>query len=180
MIHFLAPQLGFAITEEPSGISALGIDPLAILAQGLTFLVLYVVIKKYALTKILAVMQKRRETIEASLKVATELEQKQAELEASIAKLLKEARSEADDILHKARQESIERIKSAEITAKRRAEDILKENELRISHELTKAKNELKGEVADLVSDATGAVLRESLSPTHERKLIEMYLREVL
>lgn len=180
MIHFLAPQLGFAVTEEPSGIAALGIDPLAILVQGATFLILFFFVKKYALGKIVASLEKRRKTIEGSLHVAADLEQKQAELEARVAKVLKEARSEADDILHKARADAQEHIKTAENMAKRRADDILSENELRIAHELTKAKQELKGEVADLVSDATGAVLRESLSSSHERKLIEMYLKEVL
>ena len=180
MIQLLTPQLGFAITEGPSGISALGIDPLAILAQGVTFLVLFFVIKKFALSKILLAMQRRRETIEASLQVAADLEQKQAELEMRIAKMLHEARTEAEDIVRKAGVEALERSKTTEATAKRRAEDLLRENDIRITHEILKAKRELKGEMADLVSDATGAVLRESLSSTHERKLIEMYLKEVL
>lgn len=180
MIHLLAPQLGFAATTEPSGISALGIDPLAILAQGLTFLVLFFVIKKFALGKIVTAMQKRRETIEGSLRIAADLEQKQVDLEARVAKVLRDARSEADDILQKAQDDARERLKTAESFAKKRADDILVENELRIAHELAVAKRELKGEVADLVSDATGAILRESLSSSHERKLIELYLKEVL
>lgn len=180
MLHAFTAQLGFASLEEPSGISALGIDPIAIIAQGITFLMLFFLIKKYALGRIIAAMQKRKERIEASLKAAGEIEQKEAQLKEQIERLLSSARADADDILHKAKAEAREQIVQSEAHAKKRAEDILGENQERIAQEVQKAKLELKAEVADLVSDATGAILRESLSANQERKLIEMYLKEVL
>jgi F-type H+-transporting ATPase subunit b len=173
-------QLGFASTQEPGGISALGIDPLAIMAQGVTFLVLFFLIKKYALGRILAAMERRRKLIEESLKTARAIEQKEAELKEHTMKLLSAARADADEILHKAKEQAREQITQAEMHAKKRAEQILGENQERIAQEVQKAKVELKSEVADLVSDATGAILRESLSAAQERKLIEMYLKEVL
>ena len=62
--------------EEPAGIAALGIDPLAILAQAGTFLVLFWVVKKFALNKISATLEERRKTIDQGVRLGQKREGK--------------------------------------------------------------------------------------------------------
>ena len=92
--------------------------------------------------------------------------------------MLEDARSEAEDMLNKAGDDARQRLLKAEEFAKLRAEDILNENQLRIATEMAKARRELKNEVADLVADTTGEILRDSLSVAQEKKLIDIYLKE--
>ena len=167
----------FAETNS-GGFSALGIDPLAILAQEVTFIVLLVLIKKYALDKIVVALEKRQKAIADSLQNANDIEAQKSELEKKIAKMLEDARSEAEDMLNKAGDDARQRLLKAEEFAKLRAEDILNENQLRIATEMAKARRELKNEVADLVADTTGEILHDSLSVAQEKKLIDIYLKE--
>ena len=62
-----------ANTEEASGLGALGIDPIAILAQAGTFLVLFLILKKFAFNGISDQLEKRRSKIENSIKEAEAL-----------------------------------------------------------------------------------------------------------
>lgn len=179
MISFLTL---FANTEaaEEAGIAALGIDPLALLAQAGTFLVLFFIIKKFALGKIVQALDDRHKTINRGLHLTAEMDKLKAELDERVEKALKEARKEADNIISEARTESGEIIKAAEDSAGRKAEAILKEAEGKIERDIAEARNGLRAEVAGMVAEVSEAVLREKVDSTKDRALTEKYLKEVL
>src|SRR4051794_40964544 len=93
----------FAAESNASGIGALGVDGKAFVIQLITFLLAFWVLKRYAFTPILKVMEQRRQTIDSGVKLGEEMKQKQAELDSQIAKSLQEARREADGIIAEAR-----------------------------------------------------------------------------
>lgn len=162
--------------EEPQGIAALGIDPLAILAQGLTFLLLFFIIKKFALGKIVTTLEDRRKTIEGSLEKAEALNKQNEETEKRVAELLGKARKEAEEIVGKGREEATAVVAEAESAAVTKAEKILKDGKQQIEAEVIKAREALKKETLGLVAQATSAVLEESVDSKKHEALIKKAL----
>lgn len=182
MISLTAISILFANAEatEEAGIAALGIDPLALLAQAGTFLVLFFVVKKFALNKIVKSLDDRHNTINRGLHLTAEMDKLKNELDQRVESALKEARGEADKIIAEARTESGEIIRSAEDSAQRKADAIVKEAEGKIERDIAEARDGLRAEVASLVAEVSEAVLREKLDGSKDRVLTEKYLKEVL
>jgi F-type H+-transporting ATPase subunit b len=99
---------------EVEGIAALGIDPLAILAQTVTFLTLFYVVKKFALDKIVAALQQRHQKIDDGVRLGYKMEKELARLEDRIDQELQSARADADKIIKEAHQSAGGIIREAE------------------------------------------------------------------
>jgi F-type H+-transporting ATPase subunit b len=176
MIHVLSL---LAATEESQGIAALGIDPLAILAQGATFLLFFFLIKKFALTKIVKTLEDRRVTIEGSLDKAEELTKQNEEAEKRVNALLLDARKESEDIINKSHEEAGSIITAAEDKAGEKAEKIIADGKAQIEQQVSKAQELLKKETLSLVAAATETVLSKKVDAKTDAKLIEDALKEV-
>ena len=169
-----------AAEETSEGIGALGLDPFAMLASAVTFLVLFFVIKKFALDGIVNNLEKREETINRGLHLTAEMDQQKAELEATVAAELKRARKEADMIVADAHTETNKMIAEAETKASHKADEILKAAEGKIERDISDARKGLKAEMATLITDATEAILQQKLDSSSDRKLVENYLKEAM
>lgn len=169
-----------AATEgaESQGIAALGLSPLAILAQGFTFLVFFLLVKKFALGKIVDTIETRRKTIEESLDKAEELNKQNEEAEKRVNELLGEARKESEDIINKSREEAGAIIADAENAAAQKAEKIIADGKLQIEAEVIKAREALKKETLELVAEATSTLLEEKVDAKKNEALIKKALRE--
>jgi F-type H+-transporting ATPase subunit b len=164
--------------EEPQGIAALGIDPWALLAQGVTFLVLVWVLKKFAFTKIVDILEQRRIAVEESLDKADELSKKNEQAEKRVNALLHEARQESEGIIARSHEEAGAIVQQAEDAAGAKAEKIIKDGEARIEAEVGRARQELKKEMLSLVSQATSTVLDEAVDNKKNEALIKKALKE--
>lgn len=182
MIHIpillAATEHAAEAAEKSEGIAALGIDPLAILAQGVTFLLLFFIIKKFALGKIVKTLEDRRTTIEGSLEKAEKLNQQNEEAEKRVAELLGEARKEAEAIMTKGREEAGVIVAEAESAAAAKAKKIIEDGKTQIEAEVIKAHEALKKETLQLVAEATAAVLSESVDAKKNEALIKKALQE--
>lgn len=174
----LAAAEAGASAAEPQGIAALGIDPLAILAQAVTFLVLFWLIKKFALTKIIAVLEERRKTIDKGVLLGIEMEKEKTHLDEEVEKLLQQARADADKIIAGGQTEAGAIIKQAEDDAKRKADALMADAHNRIGEDIERAKIELKKDMVELVATATGAIIKEKVSASSDGKLIGKILEE--
>ncbi len=166
--------------EASEGIGALGLSLPAIIASSITFLVLFFVIKKFALDGIVANLQKREDDINRGLHLTSEMDRQKAELEATVEKELKKARKEADSIIAESRQETGAMIAAAETKANHRADEIIRAAEGKIERDIAEARNGLKAEMAGLITEATEAILNQKLDSAGDRKLVENYLREAI
>lgn len=163
----------FGATEEVSGIGALGIDPLAILAQAATFLLLFFIIKKFALNGIVSSLEKRRKTIDDGVRLGREMEAEKEKLQETIESLLKEARSQADDIIAGGQKEAGEIIQAAQETATRRVDAMLKDAHNKIDEDLANARKGLEKEMRVLVAEATEIIIEEKLDAKKDASLIK-------
>jgi F-type H+-transporting ATPase subunit b len=166
-----------AAEEEAEGIAALGLDPIAIGAQLVTFLLLFWVIKKFALQGIVNNLQKRHDDINRGLHLTAELDKQKAELDERVEELLRAARKDANKVIVEAQTESSKIIQAAEQTAGKKAEEIIASAEAKIERDIAEARKGLRTEMAGLVTEATETILGQKLDATSDRKLVEDYLK---
>lgn len=168
----------FAATEEKStGIAALGIDPIAILASAGTFLVLFFVIKYFALNKIVDTLEKRRKTIDDGVRLGREMEAEKQMLDDKVEAALRKARLEADKIIAAGHEQSTAIIKEAEVIATRKTDDILAEARNRIDEDIQKARRDLEKDMRSLVAEATEVIIGEKLDANKDATLLERALK---
>lgn len=180
MMNFLQTFAATEAAETSEGIGALGLSPAAILSSAITFLVLFFVIKKFALDGIVANLEKREKDINRGLHLTAEMDKKSAELEMTVEKTLKAARADADAIIAEAKVETGKMIQEAEEKANSKADEILRAAEGKIERDIVEARQGLKAEMAGLITEATEAILNQKLDAAGDRKLVEDYLKESL
>lgn len=172
----MTPITNFA--SESSGIGALGIDGKAFVIQLITFLLAFLILKKYAFKPMGKVLQERRETIESGVKLGEEMQKENEKLEAKIATILQETRVEADAIITGAQEAARQTVREAEDKAREKAAVILKEADSRIDQDTARARKKLEKELVGLVSDATEAIIGEKVDAKKDAQLIERALKE--
>lgn len=164
--------------ETSGGIEALGIDPLAILFQAGTFVVLFILIRKFALGKITQALEDRHDRIEESLKNADMIEKRVEATKEETEAIMKQARKEADDVIAKAHEEAGATIKAAEDAAGKKAEKALADGEAKLEGQINKAREELKKEMLSLVAEATETVIGEKMTDKKDQELIKKALKD--
>ena len=174
------PLLQFAAEEtaQKSGLAVLGIDPLAFLLQLVTFLLLFILLKRFAFKKIIGMLEERRRTIDKGVELGRKMETEQQELQLRVDQALHEARLEADKIITAGRQEAAIIIRQAEESALRRADTMLAEAKARIQEDIERARLGLRKETADLVAEAVEVIIEERLDAKKDAGLIERALRK--
>lgn len=158
---------------ESEGIAALGIDPLAILAQAVTFLVLFFIIKKYALDGIIKTLEKRRKTIDDGVRLGRQMEAEKEQLDEKVEQVLHKARVQADEIIADGQKEAGQIIKAAEETAARKADSMLADAHARIDEDIAAARDGLEKEMRALVAEATEVIIEEKLDAKKDEGLMK-------
>lgn len=172
MIHML-----FAAEEaQSSGIGALGISPSAFAIQLLTFVFVFILLKKYAFKPIVALLEERRKTIDDGVKMGLRMEKEKQRLDENVAKAMREARIEADKIIANAHKDARDVVREAERTAGRKAETILSDAEVRIEAESERAKMALEKDIIGLISEATEAIVGEKVDMKKDGEIINKIL----
>lgn len=166
--------------EKATGISSLGLDLKAFLFQLITFVIIMWLLNKFALRKIFATIETRRNEVTESLKAAEEAKKSVVEADDKAAEILQDARVKADVIAADAHKEAAESIKDAETKATQKVERLLAESREQIAQDVNKARQDLKTEAAELVARATGAVLNEKLDSAKDAALISRSLNEAV
>lgn len=178
-MEILSLLTSFGAAEETKGIGALGIDALAILAQAATFLILFLIIKKFALEKIVATLEKRRKTIDDGVRLGREMEVEKEKLDEKFESVLQKARVQADEIIAGGQKESGEIIKAAEESAIRKTDALLADAHAKIDADIERARKELEHEMRSLVAEATEVIIAEKLDVKKDESLIKRAFAKV-
>lgn len=163
--------------ESSSGLGALGFDGKAFAIQLITFVLAYLVLRRYAFGPITKLLKERRDTIESGVKLGEQMQKEKAELESKVEDALHEARRQADEIIAGAQDSGRQAIRDAEEKAKAKAEGIIAEANQRIVQDTARARQELEKEVVDLVSDATKTIIGEKVDAKKDAELIDRALK---
>jgi F-type H+-transporting ATPase subunit b len=155
------------------------INPGLTLWTGITFIVLLLVLGKFAWGPIVKMLNDRertiRDAIESAKKERAEAERLLAEQKDSLAK----AQREAADLARRNQQE-VEALRQ-ELTARARkeADELVAQARQQVAEEISKAKAVLKAHVADLAIDAAAKLVKANLDDKAQRKLVEEYIAQL-
>jgi F-type H+-transporting ATPase subunit b len=155
------------------------INPGLTLWAAITFLLLVVVLGKFAWGPIVKMLDERektiREAIDEAKKERAEAEKLLSEQKVALAQASREAAE-----LAKRNQLEVEALR-VELTARARkeADELVSGARKQIVEETSKAAAELRGMVADLAIAAAGKLLVSSLDEKAQRQLVDEYLRQL-
>ncbi len=175
----LITQLANTAAEEKTGIAVLGIDPKAIILQAGTFLLLFLIIRKFALKGIVEQLEQRRKTIDKGVELGLEMEKAKLEFDEHAKQLQREARGKADEIIAAAQNEAGAIVKQGEITATAKIDQMLRDAEGRIEREMNEARDGLRSEMLALVAEATEVIIDEKLDDKKDASLIERAMARI-
>ncbi len=144
-----------------------------------TFLILVVLLAKYAWGPILKAMNAREDGIKNDLDNARKEREDAQRLLEEHRGLINLARKERAEAVEAGRRDA-ERLK-AEILdeARKQREQLQKQSEAQIEAGLRQARAELKGEAADLAIQAAGKLMGKNLDDATQRRLVEDYLADL-
>ena len=154
-------------------------DPGLFLWTILTFLVLLVLLAKFAWKPLLALLDRREEMIRLSLDDAEKAKQELQRLQQESKEILSKARVEAQSILAKSRFEAEKLKGELRQEAKVQADSILRDAEKQIQVETEKALAVIKNEVVDLSLLVASKLIKKNLSKKDNQSLIEESLQQV-
>lgn len=166
-------------TEEASasGISALGVSPSAFIIQLLTFVIVFLLLKRFAFGPITKLLVERRKVIDDGVRMGIKMEKMRAQLDEEITKTLKDARHEADQIIGNAHKEARTIMRDAEKSAQKKIDTMLEDGELRVREEAAQARKQIEKELVGLVSEATEAVVGAKVDDKRDIELVKKALK---
>lgn len=157
----------------------LGIDWKLLSAQIVQFVLLVIVLRKYAYKPLLGMLEKRSKTIEQSLADAKRIEKNLAESSEERERLLIQTHKDAEAILVEARTNA-EALKNKMLDETKEQLHTLQEKAA-VDAEAMKARmlQDAQSQLADLVITASEHVIKEKMTDAHDRKLVEDALADV-
>ena len=142
------------------------------------FIVLIILLKKFAWSPILKAVDDRNNSINEALSSAEKAKSEMEQLSADNKKILNKALIERDAIIKEARDIKIKTIADAKNNASIEAEKIISSAKEQIKNEKMKAMTELKNEIADISIQMAEKIIKTELKDAKShKKLIEEDLK---
>ncbi|WP_268224561.1 F0F1 ATP synthase subunit B [Sinomicrobium oceani] len=146
----------------------------------LVFVILLVLLRKYAWKPILGAVKSRETSINDALAAAEEARKEMQNLKADNERILKEARAERDSLLKEAREMKEKIIADAKEEAQEQGSKIIAQAKAAIEGEKRAALAELKNQVASLSVEIAEKVVKQEFSDKDKQlELVENMLGEV-
>jgi F-type H+-transporting ATPase subunit b len=182
MVHMLlfAAEGAHEAAEAAGGgspLAALGVDLRSFIFQIITFILVLILLKRFAFTPISKKLAERRQTIDDGVRMGLRMEKEKAKLDEDVAKTMREARHEADQIIAAAHKDAREVIRKAEKDAQRKVDAMLADAEERAVEESEQARKKLEKDIVGLVSEATETIVGEKVDTKRDAELVAKALK---
>lgn len=172
-------NLAFKFAEaDGSGLSSLGLNFKAFLFQLIAFVTVLVILSKFVFPKIVKTLEDRRQVLSRGLANAQETQETLSTARLKAAKLVTNARVQADKTLADSRAQAKNIISAAEQAAEQQAVHIIDDAQKSLIAQQEKLRQELKRELAGLVTAASEKVIDQKLDKSSDLKLIEQAVSE--
>ena len=154
-------------------------DPGLFIWTIITFLVLVAVLAKFAWKPLLDALENRQEMIRRSLDEAERAKQELERVQKDSAKIISEARAEADTIIANSRLDAAKLHEELREKARTEAETILKNAQKQIQQETVQAVAQIRHEAVDVSLLIASKLIRRNLSKEDNESLIEDTLKQI-
>jgi F-type H+-transporting ATPase subunit b len=145
----------------------------------LLFALSMILLWKLAFPRISEALDRRQRAIEESIDAAEQTRRKADELLDEYRERLAEARTQAQEIIDRARQAGEAHERESEAEAVKRREQLMERTRREIEAETRRAIQEIRREVADLTVLATEKVTRKTLTEEDQERLVKEALDEL-
>ena len=144
-----------------------------------TFLVLVVLLAKFAWRPLLAALDERQQAIRKSLDDARQAKQDLERVHAESAKILEQARKEAESIVASTRTDVNQFREEMRQKAREEAAGIVKNAERQIELETARALQQIRHEAVDLSVTIASKLLQRNVSKDDNARLIEDTFKQI-
>lgn len=151
-----------------------------IIWQTFVFLLLVLLLARFAWKPILSSLKEREESIKNALETAEQARAEMARIQSDNEKLFKEAREERDKILKEAREASNRMKDEAQADAKKAADKIIDDARAAIQVEKQAALKDVRVQVAMFSLQVAEQLMKKNLSSDKAQKeLVEGFIKEL-
>lgn len=155
-------------------------EPGLLIWSSVSFILLLILLKRFAWSPIIQALQAREEMIEGSIADAQHARKEVDELSILRKSMLEEAKRERVSLLKEAQELKSQIIEEARKIARNESDLMLKEARIQIQQEKANVLRDIKNQVAILSVDIAGLLLKSELESSPKQKaLIENYLKDV-
>jgi F-type H+-transporting ATPase subunit b len=159
--------------------SGLGIDPKILIGDIATFIVLLVILKKFAYKPFLTTLEQRRKKIEEGVTKSEEAEKSLAKIR-TLAEEVKEAgERKSKEMILAAEAKAQERAKSIAAAAEAEKIKIIENAKLAMAKEQAQAKEQQEKITFDLAMAVSEKFLSEKITKEQDKKIIERLAAEM-
>ena len=144
-----------------------------------TFLVLVALLAKFAWRPLLAALDERQQAIRKSLDDARQAKQDLERVHAESAKILAQARTEAEAIVASTRTDVNQFREEMRVKAREEAAGIVKNAERQIELETARALQQIRHEAVDLSVTIASKLLQRNVSKDDNARLIEDTFKQI-
>lgn len=157
---------------------ALGINIGSLIAQLVAFIILLLVLQRWAFPILTKTLDERQARIREGVENAEKASQSLKDAEKRVEALMNDARAESQRVIASATQ-AAERLKAdIEQQAQQRGREIEQQASKRIEQQIAQAKAELRAHVADLSIAAAERVIGQSLDSATNRRLVDEFVSQ--
>lgn len=172
-------SLDFLVLASAEAGAHQGINTGDIVFQLASFIILLLLLRKFAFGPLMGIMKKREEHIANEIEAAEKARQEAQKVAAEQAEALKAARQDAAELIENAKklgeQQQKDIIEAAKVEATRLKDAAVKE----IQQEKDQAITALREQVASLSVLIASKVIEKELNEQDQQKLIDEYIKEV-
>jgi F-type H+-transporting ATPase subunit b len=146
----------------------------------LSFILVLLLLKKYAWKPIMKMLKDREDSIESALQSAEKAKEQMAQLQADNQRILNEAKLERDKLLKEAREIKDKIIGDAKNQAAEEARKLVEAARMSIQTEKAAAITDLKNQIANISIEIAEKILRVELADKGKQKeLVESLLKDI-
>ena len=154
-------------------------DPGLFIWTIITFLVLLALLAKFAWKPLLQALEGRQERIRRSLEDADKARQELERLQQESAKIMQQARIEAESIVAQTRADAERLREELKQKAKEEADNILRNAQQQIQLQTRQAIQQIRHEVADIAVLLASKLLERNLAKEDNARLIDDTLKQI-
>lgn len=171
--------LVFADEIESASPALLKVDPGLAIWMAFTFLLVLLILRRFAWPSITSALSSRETKIQESMNRAEKALEEAKQIQADNQKARREAEQEAQQILRQAR-ETAERLRTEELDkTKAIIQQTQEQAQAEIEREKLSALQELRSEVSALAIQAAGKIIDENLNDDRQRRLVDKFIDDL-
>ena len=158
----------------------LGINAYQLLAQGVNFLILMFVLKKFLLKPLLALLEKRKASIVDQIKSEENLSKRIKDNETKDQQVLKQAKLKADGIIKQAQAQAGKEAAEILNQARQNSKKVLAQADKDAKSESEKSKANLQSLIIKQAAVLANRALSELLSKEDQKKITEVQIARLI